>query len=123
MYRSMMQVYVKGSDRAVGLYRKAFDAGLTASYPNPDGTFMHAELDVYGQILAVSEAPEGEERITGNTMQFCLHFGEGNEAQVRKAYGILKEDARIVYPLSPCGYSPLMADLIDRFGVRWCIFV
>ena len=123
MYRSMMQVYVKGSDRAVVLYRKAFDAGLAVSYPNADGTFMHAELDVYGQIMAVSEAPDGEEGITGNTMQFCLHFGEGNEMQVRKAYETLKEGARIQYPPSPCEYSPLMFDLIDKYGVRWCIFV
>lgn len=118
-----MQVYVKDSGRAVELYRKAFDAVLAVSYANPDGTFMHAELDVYGQTLAVSEAPGGEERVTGNTMQFCLHFGEGNEMQVVKAYETLKDGARALYPLSPCEYSPMMFDLIDKYGIRWCIFV
>jgi hypothetical protein len=49
MKRSMMQVYIVGSDKAVPLYLKAFDAKLMCSYPNEDGTFAHAELDIYGQ--------------------------------------------------------------------------
>lgn len=121
MKRSMLQVYVKRSDLAVALYQRAFDAPLVSSYPNPDGTYYHSELDVYGQILAVSEA--AEDCVTGNTMQFCLHFGEGNEALVQKACDALLEGAHILRPLSPCEYSPLMADFIDRFGVRWCIFI
>lgn len=122
MHRTLMQIYVRRSDKAVRLYQKAFDADLTASYTNEDGTYMHAELDIYGQILAVSEA-DNEERITGNTMQFCLHFGKGKEEKVKKAYDVLKEGAKIIYPLGPCNYSVLMADLVDRYGVRWCIFV
>lgn len=123
MYRSMMQVYVKESDKALKLYQKAFDAELTASYPNDDGTYMHAELDVYGQTLAISEARRDEERITGTTMQFCLHFGEGKEELVKKAYEVLEDSAKILYPLGSCSFSTLMVDLIDRYGVRWCLFV
>lgn len=123
MYRSMLQTYVNGSDKAVELYQKAFDAELVASYPNPDGTFMHAELNVYGQILAVAEAQEDEERITGTTMQFCLHFGVGKEELVQKAYDVLKDGAKINYPFGPCDFSVLMVDLTDQFGVRWCLFV
>jgi PhnB protein len=119
----MMQIYVKGSKTALELYQKAFDAELVTSYPNADGTFMHAELNVYGQIVAISEALKNEERITGTTMQFCLHFGEGKEELVQKAYKVLNEGAKIIYPLSPCDYSTLMVDLIDKYGVRWCIFV
>ena len=121
MKRSMMQVYVKGSAEAVELYKKAFDAKLGAQYKNDDGSYMHAELDAYGQILAISEANEGT--TAGNNMQFCFHFGEGGEENVRKAYEALKEDAEIICPLEPCSYSPLMAALIDKFGVSWCIFV
>lgn len=123
MHRSMMQTYARGSDKAVALYQKAFDAELVASYPHADGTFMHAELNVHGQILAVAEAPEGEERIAGTTMQFCLDFGAGQEALVQKAYDVLKDGAEILYPLGPCDYSTLMVDLIDKYQVRWCLFV
>ena len=118
MKRSLMQIYVTGSDKAIIFYQEAFDASVVSSYPNDDGTFMHAELDIQGQILALSErnseyAIKGE-IITGNTMQFCLHYGESNENMVKKAYDVLKEDAKILMPLAPCEYSPLMVDLIDK---------
>jgi PhnB protein len=123
MYRSMMQVFVRGSDKAAELYQKAFHAEMVASFPHDDGTYMHAELNVYGQILAVSEALECEESITGTTMQFCLHFGSGHEGLVHEAYHALHDGAKILFPLGPCEFSPLMVDLIDKYGVRWCIFV
>ncbi len=127
MKRSLMQAYVTGSDKAIAFYQKAFNAPVVASYPNSDGTFMHAELNINGQIVALAErnsefAIKGEAS-AGNTMQFCLQYGDGNEDMVRKAYDVLKEDAEILMPLAPCSYSSLMADLIDRYGIRWCIFI
>ena len=123
MYRSMMQVYVKGSKEAVEFYQRAFDADLLAKHMNEDGTaVMHAELNVYGQILALSELSDND-TITGNTMQLCLHLGNGKETIVQKIYDVLKENAKIHYPLSPCDWSSLMVGLIDKYGVNWCIFV
>ena len=64
------------------------------------------------------------ETVVGNTMQFCFHFGEGNEEMVKKAYEVLKDGAQIDTPCgasfdwSPCGFS-----LIDKFGVNWIFFV
>ncbi|HEX2927532.1 MAG TPA: VOC family protein [Ruminiclostridium sp.] len=121
MKRSLMQVYVKGSVEAVDFYKKAFDAGLGYNVKSPDGTFYHSELDVGGQIVAVSEA--ANEKSTGSTMQFCLQYGEGEEDKVKKAYEVLKEGAKILFPLGPCDFSTCMADFIDKFGVRWCLFV
>lgn len=121
MKRSMFQCYVKKSNEAVPFYQKAFGAEIVSSYPHPDGTYYHCELDVYGQIFAVSEA--AEESTTGNTMQFCLHFGEGSEEALQRAYAVLKEGATFNYPLRPCDFSTLMTDLIDRYGVRWCLFI
>ncbi len=125
MKRCMLQAYVVGSDKAAEHYQKAFDARMVSSYKNSDGTYYHAELDVYGQILALSEAEHTGEGmpVTGNTMQFCLHFEEGQELLLQKAYNVLKEGAEIRHPLSACDYSPLMTDLIDQFGVRWCLFI
>lgn len=127
MERSLMQVYVKDSDKAVAFYQKVFDAKLVSGYPDEGGRYYHAELDVYGQILAVAECCYGNygeaEGTVGNTMQFCLHFGEGTEELVRKIAGDLQEGAKVLYPLGPTSHSPLLTDLIDQFGVRWCIFV
>jgi len=56
-------------------------------------------------------------------MMFCLHFGEGMETLVQGIYDALKIEAKSASPLSPCSYSPLEAVIVDRYGVRWCIFV
>lgn len=123
MERTLMQVYVKGSIEAVKLYQKAFDAVLGYNVKNENGTFYHSELNVYGQIISVAERTDNNsECITGNTMQFCLQFSKGEEALVEKAYNILADNARILLPLGPCDYSTHMTDLIDKFGVRWCLF-
>lgn len=124
MKRLMMQVYVKGSQDAVDLYIKAFDANLEYNVKNPDGSFFHSELDICGNILAVAETTDRtDEKITGNIMQFCLHYGEGNEDKVTQAYKVLKEGGKILFPLGSCEFSSLCADFIDKFGVRWCLFV
>lgn len=127
MKRSMMQVYVLKSDEAVPFYQQAFGAELRDIYKNEDGTFIHSELNIQGQILCVAErnsiyAIEGKTN-PGNVMQFCLHYGQEGESDLRNAYEILKEGAEILMPLAPCEFSPLMTDFIDKFGVRWCLFV
>ena len=82
---------------------------------------MHAELDVYGQILAVSES-NSKEPNPGNTMQFCLHFGAGSADKVHKIYEVLKEGAAPHEPIGDSGYSNNCFWLVDRFGVYWCVF-
>lgn len=118
----MMQVYVKGSVQAAKLYEEAFGATLLCEYKNAEGVYEHAELDIFGQIFAISELME-EKSITGNTMQFCLHLGEGGEEHVIRAFEVLKQDATIIIPLGPCPFSSCMTCIIDKFGVNWCIFV
>jgi PhnB protein len=128
MKRSMMQIYVKDSNRALNFYQEVFDAEVLCKYPAEDGTLMHAELNIEGQVLAISERNAAnetrfEETLTGNTMQFCLQYGAGNEDRVKRVYRLLKTNATVLFALSPCEYSLLMMDLIDQFGIRWCIFV
>jgi PhnB protein len=124
MKRTMMQMYVKGSGEAVELYLKAFNATLGFNVKSSDDTFYHSELDICGHTLAVAEANDSmDKRFTGNTSQFCLLYGEGNEDKVKKAYEILKEGSEILFPLGSCDFSPLCADFVDKFGVRWCLFV
>jgi PhnB protein len=124
MKRAFLQIYVKGRDEAIEVYKRAFNATLGFHEINPDGTFGHVELDVDGQAIAVGEDHEGsDERITGNTMQYCLHFGDGEDDKVRNAYEVLKEGGTVNYPLGPSIFSTCATDLVDKFGVRWCLFV
>jgi PhnB protein len=120
MKRSMMQIYVKGSVEAVEFYQKAFNARLGFNGKNEKGEYIHAELDVYGQTLAISEG----DRKSGEQMQFCLHFDKNEKEIVTNAYEVLKEGAiKIDHPLGACNFSPHMASLIDKYGIYWCIFI
>lgn len=120
MKRSMMQVVVKGSGEALAFYQKAFCAEVLCAYPDENGGYMHAELNAYGQVIAITEASGAVK--PGNTMMFCLHFGEGGGDKVRTAYEVLKEDAFITAPIGECDYSPCQFVLTDKFGVCWCVF-
>lgn len=124
MKRMFYQVYVRDAEAAIALYRRAFGAELLNRVAGADGVIVHAEMDVFGQILALSESSEALGKCEpGNTMQFCLQFDPDEEALVRAAYLALEEGATIRHPLGKCFYSECMADLTDRFGVRWCLFV
>ena len=122
MHRSMMHVYVKDSGQAIKFYQKAFNAELLCSYPDNGEPLSHGELNIYGQVLALAELND-KSAIAGNTMQFCFQFGEGKEAVVQEIYDELKDGAKIITPLGPVDFSPLLASLIDKYGVHWCIFV
>ena len=116
----MMQVFVKGSKEALELYKKAFNADVLCEYPDGNGGYMHAEINAYGQVIAISEIEE--EVNPRNTMMFCFDFGEGGEDKVRRAYEVLKENAIACSPIGKCDYSPCQFVLTDKFGVVWCIF-
>ncbi|MCL2546763.1 MAG: VOC family protein [Oscillospiraceae bacterium] len=120
MHRVFFEAIIKNSVTAAALYQKAFDAELVAEHKNEDGSYAHAELSINGHILALMELRD--EIVIGNTMMFALEFGTGNEDCVQKAYEILKDDATIIDALGPCPYSQLQFVLIDKFGVRWCLF-
>ena len=127
MFRSILQIYVKGSDEAFEFYKKAFDAKIGFQDTDENGTVIHRELDICGQALAVGEAHDntpagGDKRITGNTMQFCIQFEKGQEDRVRKAYETLREGSQIITPYGELIFTPCGVELIDKYGVWWCIF-
>lgn len=124
MLRILYQGYVKDSAAAIEAYGRAFGAKALAQTLSPEGVNIHTELDVYGQIVALSElSPADAKSVPGNTMQFCIQFKKDEKDIVTRAYEILSPGATVQHPLGPCFYSELMADFTDRFGVRWCLFV
>jgi PhnB protein len=122
MKRTMFQLYLQGCDEAIELYIKAFGATVGAIHrDSASNKIMHAEIRAFGQCIAFME--RDTESIAGNTMQFCFHFGNGNEEIVKKAYEVLKDGARIELPIGSCEWSPCIFGLIDKFGVNWLLFV
>jgi len=55
-------------------------------------------------------------------MQFCLHFGDGKEELVRRIIEKLSESGKFIY-YGSADWSPIMAGIVDKFGVSWCVFV
>ncbi|MDD4422594.1 MAG: VOC family protein [Eubacteriales bacterium] len=118
--RSKFQLYLKGCDEAIELYKKAFDATVNAIYRNSENTaILHAEIDVFGQCLAFMDTDN--ESITGNTME--ISFEECNEEIMKKAYEVLKDGAKIEIPLGPYDWTSCLFALTDKFGVNWLLYI
>ncbi|WP_310603364.1 VOC family protein [Anaerosporobacter sp.] len=127
MLRTLLQIYVKGSDEAFEFYKTAFGAEIGFQDVDENGVVIHRELNVEGQAIAIGEAEDttragGEKRITGNTMQFCIQFGEGQEDKVRKAYETMLEGSEIITAFGELSFCPCGVELIDKYGVWWCLF-
>ena len=124
MKRLLMQIYAKDRAAAFEFYKKAFSAELGWCDQDENGNIIHAELDICGQNIAVGEFYcEPKEMINGNTMQFCLQFDKGEEHIIKQAYEAMKEEGNVLAPLGPCFFSPYMTDIVDNYGVHWCLFI
>jgi PhnB protein len=120
--RTLYQCYVRDSFAAIDAYRAAFGAKVTAQTLSPEGVNVHTELDLGGQILALSELPPGAEPVAGTTMEIGLHYRKDEQPLIFRAFETLKEGATVMSPPGPVFYGELMTEFVDRFGVRWCLF-
>ena len=122
--RMVFMAYLTGSIEAVDFYCKAFNTEAHCFKSRDDDDFYaHAEIVVNDQtVLALSEKSYYDTDFTnGNNMQFWLTFDD--EQSLNEAYDVLKEKAEIHYPLGSCEWSRAMADLTDKFGIRWLLNV
>ncbi|MCL2813283.1 MAG: VOC family protein [Oscillospiraceae bacterium] len=119
----MIQLYVRRSDTAAEFYKEAFGLDGVADFGrHDDGTYIHSQFNIGGQILFLSELTDCEP-VAGNTIQICIEFGKNGEEAVRKAYDVLCDGAKIEHSLGPCEWNPLLFSLVDKFGVNWCVYL
>ena len=125
-----LQAYIKGSAEAIDFYQKAFGTVLGYNVRNTDGTYMHAELYLDGQMLiALSESGSntGTELMKQHsssdypTMNFGVNLGSAEA--VIKAYEVLTDGGIILLPIGPLPWNACCANVIDRFGVFWYISI
>ena len=120
-------LYLRNSVSAVNFYMNAFNMTLGYNAKNKDGSYLHAELLKNGNsIFAVSES--SDDAIVKTmlstqypTMSYGINFDSDEELD--HAYSMLIEGGRILRPLGPLPWSPCSADVVDRFGVYWYIYV
>lgn len=124
-------LYIKNTVEAVEFYKEAF--GMTLGYNEkfPDGTFMHAVLLRDGhEVFAVSESQNdtfvnimlsSSLKEARPTMSYGITFD--NEDEVKKAYTMLAEGGKVLFPLGSLPWSSCCADVVDKYGVYWHITV
>ena len=119
-------LYVQDSRGAAAFYCQAF--GMTIGYNalHPDGTYLHAELGNDGHsIFAVSESPDAAARkamlaAAQPTMSLGLSL---DDDALQHAYESLATEGRVLRPIGSLPWSPRAADVVDRYGVCWYLYV
>ena len=126
-----MTLYISNTLEAVEFYKKAFGLSLGYNEKFSDGTYMHAELQKNGQsVFAVSESKNNElvsvmhELAKGEispTTSIGLKFD--TEDEIKLAYDILISEGVVRRPLGPLPWSVCSADVLDKYGVYWYIYM
>jgi len=120
-------LYLRNSCEAVDFYLKAFGMSLGYNVKNPDGTFLHAELLKGGNsIFAVGESTDeeiGQVMLSTQwpTMSYGINFDSDDELDF--AYSMLCDGGHVLRPMGSLPWTPRSADVVDKFGVYWYIYV
>jgi PhnB protein len=120
-------LYVRDSEGAAAFYCDAFKMAIGYSARNDDGTYLHAELERAGAcIFAVSESrDEAIREAMKSARQPTMSLGVNldDDAELRRAYELLKRGGQVIRPLGAVPWSPCSADVVDKYGVCWYLFV
>jgi len=120
-------LYVQDSKGAAAFYCQAF--GMTVGYNalHPDGTYLHAELEKDGHsIFAVSESPDAAARkamLAAAQPTMSLGLSLADDDALHHAYESLAKEGRVLRPIGSLPWSPRAADVVDRYGVCWYLYV
>jgi len=113
---------VKGAAEALDFYKKAFGARETLRMTGGDGRIGHAEIEVSGAMVMLSdEWPEGNvlspTTIGGSGVTLHLYVPNVDAVVARAA------DARATVERSPADmpYGDRAATILDPYGHRWMI--
>jgi len=113
---------VRDAARAIAFYVEVFGAKEKFRLVEPSGRIGHAELELGGSTLMVSEEyPEygivGPQTLGGTTMSLHLHVGDA-DALIRRA---ADAGATVVRPPQDHFYGERSGTVRDPFGHEWLI--
>jgi len=123
-------VYVKGGVEAVKIYKEAFGLeDMGSPVLDHDGYIYHHILSRDGGFfISVSEVKYMQAKISqeGNNdiysiMSFTVAFD--NESSLWKAYDLLYEEGNPCTGLVVEPGTTAYCDVVDKFGVYWCLYV
>jgi len=122
--------YVDGLESAVVFYKNAFGAAESeqGTFKNEDGTYEICALEFEGGTsISLCErkgisAIEGEVN-TGNILQMCMLYHSEDLPRLLKTYEALTEGANILHPMQSAAWTTHTCDIIDKYGIRWCLMI
>src|SRR5918993_2359578 len=111
---------VAGAAKAIDFYKKALGAEERMRFPGPDGTIMHAELQIGDSIVMLGdEMPEqggrGPKSIGGTPVSFFV-YRENVDAAWKQA---VDAGAKPIMPLADQFWGDRTGCLEDPFGHQW----
>ena len=122
--------YVSGLDDAVVFYQNVFEAKIRtdSTWKNDDGTYEICAFELDNDAFFSLAERKGEYAIegdinTGNIMQIVMLYTKEDSSKLEKAYEKLKDGATILMPLKSVDFTSHTCDLIDKYGLRWCLMV
>lgn len=120
-------LYLHNSREAATFYCHAFNMVMGYNVQHDNGTYLHAELEKDGKsIFAVSESHDEfikTAMLSAHQPTMSLGINLQNNEELSHAYETLMKDGHILRPLGSLPWSPCSADVVDKYGVCWYIYV
>jgi PhnB protein len=115
-------ICVDGADEAIDFYKKVFGARERMRMPGPDGKIGHAEVQIGGSVLMLSdEAPEfgaqAPKRFGGTPVTLSVYV-EDVDAVFKKALAAGSKQLRAVENQF---YGDRSGQFEDPFGHKWSV--
>ena len=113
----------KDSQKAIDFYKKAFNASVLGTFPNPSGSgIMHATIQIGDSILMMGdEAPgmscQSAETMGGSPMGLFLYVKDA-DATFKQA---VAAGAKSTMPVADMFWGDRAGNLVDPFGYSWMI--
>lgn len=111
---------VKGAGRALDYYRMAFGAEELMRFNAPDGTIMHAEMQIgNARVMLADEMPDHKspQSLGGSGGGLMLYVDDVDATFARAVAG----GARSMKPVEDQFYGDRSGSLIDPFGHVWTV--
>lgn len=116
-------IYFNGDcKKAIEMYGKAFDATIKTMMEDPNTQLViHAEIMIHNELLILNDFGNDDGVSKSGGYQLCVQFD--NQADLDKAYSVLREDCTIIEDMQATEYSPCTVRFIDKFDVRWALWI
>lgn len=87
--------------------------------PGFENKIMHAELNVCGTKLLLSDGCDSKTRFSG----FSLALSVPTEAEAHRLFNGLAQGGQVTMPLMKTFWSPCYGMVTDKFNVSWMVMV